>query len=98
MQMQTDRNLSAILSEMRQVDPGLTLGQLARLVNMFFNDMDLVVNTEYEDDVDIVSGTRYYAIPTDQNILSIRHVYILASNGYYKPIAEYVGATLREDV
>ncbi len=98
MQMQTDRNLNAILSEMREIDPSLTLAKLARLVNMFLNDMDLVVNTEYELDTNVVSGTRYYAIPADQNILSIRHVYILASNGYYKPIPEYIGATLREDV
>jgi len=95
--MQTDRNLSAIHSELRPLFPKLTVVQLARLINSFFNDSDLVVNTDYIKDYDVVDGTKFYAIPTDKNIISIRSVHYLASDGKYKPLPEYVGTTLMGD-
>lgn len=102
--MKSERNLAHIHSEIKASIRGVTIVQVAREINKFMDDMGIVVNKEYEDDVDTVSGTKYYDFPTDQKILSIRSVNYLSGsidsdgNQIYFPIPEHTGVTLRSDI
>ena len=102
--MKSERTVAHIHSEIKTQFPKTTIVQLAREINKFMDDMGIVVNKKYEDDIDTVAGTKYYAIPTDQKVLRIRTVNYLSGsidsdgNQIYFPIPEYVGKTLRSDL
>ena len=95
--MQVKRTLSYIHSELKAKFPQLTIVMLARLCNMYFNESDLVVNEDHEEDYDVVSGTSFYDFPTDKNVIGIRSVHYKNTDGYYKPVPEIVGVNLLGD-
>jgi hypothetical protein len=95
--MNSTRTVDYIHGELIDEFPKLTVQKLTRLINQAYNDGDLAIFKEINIKIDVVEGTRYYAIPTTNRPLRMTGVQYLNSDSEYKPIPRHVGQTSAED-
>ena len=95
--MNSTRTIDFIYNELIDEFPKLTMQKIGRIINQAYNDGDLAIFKEINIKIDVVDGTRYYAIPTTNRPLRLTSVQYLNSDSEYKPIPRHVGQTSAED-
>lgn len=89
--MNSSRTLNYIHGEFSDEFPTLTLVQLARIINLAYNDGDIAITVEIQILIDVVEDQRYYTIPTTDRPLRLTGVQYKNSDDNYKAIPRHIG-------
>ncbi len=89
--MNSSRDMNYIHGELANEFPAATMVEIARIINMAYNDGDIAITTEIQILIDTVEDQRYYTIPTTNRPLRITGVQFKNSDDAYKAIPRHIG-------
>jgi len=82
-------NVQKIYSRVKKIFPNVTLPEVVELINDAFDDGDDMLKGRHRLKLNVVEDKLLYALPG--NVIEIKRVFYLNSDGNYKPFPRLIG-------